>query len=74
MKICFILLASIFLGIFMSMFIREISQWFSFLVGSLSDFGFRVMLAFKNDLRSTLSLLIPLKSLRSIGSRYPEVL
>ena len=42
---CWILFTRILLRIFASMFISDISLWFSFFVASLSGFGIRVMVA-----------------------------
>ena len=42
---CWVLLANVLLKIFTSMFMRDISLWFFFLVMAFSDFCIRVMLA-----------------------------
>ena len=64
---CWILFARILLRIFASIFISDIGLQFSFLGGSLSGFGIRVMVASQNEFGSLPSSEIFWKSLSRIG-------
>lgn len=65
-----ILLASVLLRIFPSIFIKGFSQEFSFLILSLWGFGIKASSVCSNDFGNTHSLLISSRNLNRIDHRY----